>query len=113
MRLRRVWAARSPSRSSTLRKRTRGFGLLSDLPETPGALEQRQVVELALLVLEHVVVLGERGLEVVVRVEHVLRQRHVGVGAEAALRVLREDPVKERRCAASFSPRSTSVKAFM
>ena len=68
---------------------------LAQAPQRPGALEQREVVELALVVVEHLLVFSVGGL-VVRRVlrELVLGARHVRVRHEAALRKPLDDLVE-------------------
>ena len=73
-----------------------GVGLAPELPQAPRALEQGQVVELALGILQHLVVLHERVREVVVGVEDVLGQRHVRVRAKAAVWEVAQDALEQR-----------------
>ena len=76
-----------------LQEAPRGFVAAAEPPHAPGALEQREAVELRLLVLQDLLVFDERAGVVVLAVEERLGARHVGVGHEAAVREPLEDAV--------------------
>ncbi len=80
-----------------LQEAARRFFRAAETPERPRALEERDVVELAVLVLEHLLVLREgEGVVGVVLRELVLGAHHVRVRHEAALGEPLEDLVEAR-----------------
>ncbi len=74
-----------------------GLVVVADAPVAPGALEERQTVERGVdlvLVRQDLLVLGQGACVVELAVEHRLGLRHVGVGNEAALRIVAKDALE-------------------